>query len=260
MRIHERPEFLLTCRYIDRYIKPGDRVLDIGGGPGRYSIYLAEKGCDVTLFDLSEGNLEFALAKAEEHNVSLKALRGDARCADELLRDEQFDHIPLMGPLYHLLEESDRIRAVEAALNLLRPGGVIFVSFIALFAGIIYYMKIAPEAIISQDPVDINICKCVLNEKNYCGDLFTRVFLIEQNNILPFMAQFPLKKLHLISQEGILSPCESNIFSASPEARAAWLDLAESLCERQDFLSWAEHLMYIGRGGCGNAKDALEAF
>jgi hypothetical protein len=41
-RIAGRPEFLLTCRMLDRYIKPGDRVLDIGGGPGRYSLYLAE--------------------------------------------------------------------------------------------------------------------------------------------------------------------------------------------------------------------------
>ena len=48
-RIPNRPEFMLTCRMLDRYIKPGDKVLDIGGGPGRYSFYLAHKGCDVTL-------------------------------------------------------------------------------------------------------------------------------------------------------------------------------------------------------------------
>ena len=43
-RIANRPEFLLTCRMLDRYIMPGGKVLDIGGGPGRYSLYLAEKG------------------------------------------------------------------------------------------------------------------------------------------------------------------------------------------------------------------------
>ena len=46
-RIAGRPESLLTCRKLERYIKPGDKVLDIGGEPGRYSPYLAEKGCDV---------------------------------------------------------------------------------------------------------------------------------------------------------------------------------------------------------------------
>ena len=48
-RIAGRPEFLLTCRFLNRYIKSGDKVLDIGGGPGRYSLYLAGRGCDVTL-------------------------------------------------------------------------------------------------------------------------------------------------------------------------------------------------------------------
>lgn len=47
-------EFELTKRYLNRYIKPGDKVLDLGGGPGRYSLYLAELGCAVTLADLSE--------------------------------------------------------------------------------------------------------------------------------------------------------------------------------------------------------------
>ena len=60
-RIANRPEFLLTCRMLKRYIKPGDSVLDIGGGPGRYSTHLASRGCDVTLFDLSPENVKFAL-------------------------------------------------------------------------------------------------------------------------------------------------------------------------------------------------------
>jgi ubiquinone/menaquinone biosynthesis C-methylase UbiE len=46
-RLDEHPfEFLLTTHMMDRYVRPGDRVLDIGGGPGRDSLYFAEKGCD----------------------------------------------------------------------------------------------------------------------------------------------------------------------------------------------------------------------
>jgi len=82
-RINERPEFYLTCRFIDRYIKPGDKVLDIGGGPGRYSLYLAEKGCDVTLFDLSDENVKFASNQAMEKNIQLNTISGDARTVDK---------------------------------------------------------------------------------------------------------------------------------------------------------------------------------
>ena len=132
-RIDNRPEFLITCRYIDRYVKAGDKVLDIGGGPGRYSIRLAKKGCDVTLFDLSPQNVSFARKKAAEMGLTLNALSGDVRTVDENIKGE-FDCILLMGPLYHLLEESDRINAINASLRLLNPGGVIFVSFINVFA------------------------------------------------------------------------------------------------------------------------------
>lgn len=99
-RIAGRPEFLITCRYLDRYIRPGDSVLDIGGGPGRYSLYLSEKGCDVTLLDLSEENVKFAAEQAKNSNLKLCCVSGDARTADRLFA-EPFDHILLMGPMYH---------------------------------------------------------------------------------------------------------------------------------------------------------------
>jgi len=61
------------------------------------------------------------------------------------------------------------------------------------------------------------------------------------------MEQFPLEKLHYFGQEGILSPREADIMSQPAEVVSAWIDLAELLCEQDIFLSWAEHLMYIGR-------------
>ena len=242
-RIANRPEFLLTCRMFDRYIKPGCKVLDIGGGPGRYSLYLAEKGCDATLFDLSPENVRFAGEKAVELNLPLKTVCGDAREADKLT-DGQFDHVLLMGPMYHLLEETDRINAVNAALNLLKPNGVIFVSFINLVAVMIYYMK-HPDAV--SFPEEAIYIEHVVAQKTYEGKAFTEVIFREQSEILPFMSQFPLEKLHLFGQESIMSPCESNIMSQPKEIIDLWLDLCEKLWEREDLLSWSEHLMYVGR-------------
>ena len=243
-RIADRPEFLLTCRMLDRYIKPGDKILDIGGGPGRYSLYFAGKGCDVTLFDLSPENVKFAGERAVEQNMVIKTVAGNALDADKLI-SSQFDHVLLMGPMYHLLEETERITAVNAALNLLKPGGILYISFINLFAGIIYYMKDAPNALTWEN--EAVYLDNVLAQENFAGDAFTKAVFMEQNKILPFMEQFPLKKLHLFGQEGITSPCESNIMSQSPEIINIWLDLCEKLWEREDLLSWSEHLMYVGR-------------
>jgi 2-polyprenyl-3-methyl-5-hydroxy-6-metoxy-1,4-benzoquinol methylase len=242
-RIAGRPEFLLTCRFIDRYIKSGDRVLDIGGGPGRYSLYLAGKGCEVTLFDLSDENIKFVKGKAIEDNVSIKTICGDARVADILLQ-ERYDHVLLMGPMYHLLKESDRIDAVNAALKLLKPNGVIFISFINMIAGMIYAMKCQPDII--GDPCE-KYFDAFMENTSFAGGAFTQSYFSKQDEILPFMEQFPLDKLHFFGQESISSPCENNIMSQEKEIVDSWIDLCEKICEREDLLSWSEHLMYIGR-------------
>ena len=243
-RIAGRPEFLLTCRMLDRYIMPGDKVLDIGGGPGRYSLHLAGKGCDVTLFDLSPENIRFAKERAAEQGLTIKTVAGDARETDKLVAG-QFDHVLLMGPMYHLLREADRVTAVNAALKLLKPNGIIYVSFINMFAGIIYYMKCQPD--LHSYPDDMPYFEAFINGTGYAGPAFTQAYFAKQNEILPFMAQFPLEKLHFFGQEGITSPCESNIMSQSPETVEMWLDLCEKVWEREDLLSWSEHLMYVGR-------------
>jgi len=245
-RIAGCPEFLLTCRMLERYIKPGERVLDIGGGPGRYSLYLAGKGCDVTLFDLSAENTKFGAAQAAREGLSIETITGDARDADKLASG-QYDHVLLMGPMYHLLEEADRVKAVNAAIKLLKSGGIIYVSFINSFAGMIYAMVQEPALIVSTNPVEIEYRSQVLAQKSYAGDAFTRAFFIEQSEILPFMARFPLTKLHLFGQEGIMAPCEGNIMAQPKAVVDAWLDFSEKLWGRDEFLSWAEHLMYVGR-------------
>ena len=71
-RLETHPfEFDLTTWMMDRYIQPGDTILDIGGGPGRYALHYARRGCPVTLVDLSPGNIRLARQKAEEQGLSL---------------------------------------------------------------------------------------------------------------------------------------------------------------------------------------------
>ena len=243
-RIASRPEFLLTCRMLDRYIKPGDTVLDIGGGPGRYSLYLAKKGCKVTLVDLSAGNVAFAVECAKEQGLSIWAIAGDAREVDKLV-EGQFDHVLLMGPLYHLLEEAERVQAVNAALSLLKSGGMLFAAFIHMGAGLVFLLRDMPEAIALPD--EERFITPLVAGKSFSGAAFTQAFFVNQNEILPFMAKFTLEKLHLIGQESILAPNEKNIMSQPPNIVAAWLDLAEQMWEKEEYLSWSEHIMYVGR-------------
>jgi len=186
------------------------------------------------------------MEQAAKRNLSIQTVTGDAREVDRLVHG-QFDHILLMGPLYHLLEESDRVQAIESALQRLAPGGVLFASFISMMGGIIYGMKEAPQILASADLFEAAFTEQFIAQKSTAGMAFTNAFFIEQSEVLPFMAQFQLEKLHLFGQEGILSPCEGNIMSQPKEIVDLWLDFCEKIWDREELLSWSEHLMYVGR-------------
>ena len=83
--------------------------------------------------------------------------------------------------------------------------------------------------------------------KSFGSDAFTKALFMDLKEILPFMAQFPLEKLHFIGQEGVTAPCEINIMQQNSEVIDMWLDLSEAIWEREEFISYSEHLMYVGR-------------
>ncbi len=248
-RLERHPfEMPLTLYMMEKYIRPGDRVLDVGGGPGRYSIHFAKMGCDVTLVDLSPGNVRFAMDKAAEAGVKFAAHAANCLELDTLNLNE-FDHVLLMGPLYHLKQDADRKKAVEQALHCLKTGGNLYASFILDFAGIIYDLKNGGyvEQDFAEGTQSAQLITDILEGKDYTGPSFCSSRFSHQDNILPFMAQFPLEKLHLFGQEGILSVNELELMKRSEGEISCWIQIAKRLLEVPELLALSEHAMYIGQ-------------
>jgi len=248
-RLKEHPyEFIFTIYEMDRYIKPGDSILDIGGGPGRYSIHYARKGHPVTLVDLSEGNIRLAKAKARQYKTKMQTYV--ANCLNlEDLGLGLFDNVFLMGPLYHLLSEEERIRAVTLACHHLKPGGKIYLSFILGFGGVVFDLKNPGFLPVDLDPdnaVGAAYTKAVIDNQDFSGKAFTDAFFIAQRNIESFMAKFPLKKEILFGQEGILAPNEKDILTRSKKERDLWVEFAKNFLGVDYLLPFSEHAMWVG--------------
>lgn len=240
-------EHVITLRFMERYIRPGDRILDVSGGPGRYSIHFAKMGCDVTLVDLSPNNVNFAIDKANESNVSIRAFAGDACMVDQVV-DGEYDHVFLMGALYHLQKQSEWTQAVHACLKRLKVGGIFYASFISHAAGILYYLSSALEGVLNDSPTAIQQQMDNIQQgQDYIANSFTHTRFVSPRAILPFFYNFPLKKLHLFGQESILTQAESALQDHPREVLDHWLDIAEKLAEHEDYLTHAAHLMYIGQ-------------
>jgi len=137
-RLHEgagRLEWLRTMEIFERHAPPPPAcILDVGGGAGAYSLPLARRGYAVHLIDPVSLHVEQArkAAKRQSSHPLASASVGDAR---ELpLEDGSADAVLLLGPLYHLTEEADRMLALREALRVLRGGGLLLAAGISRFA------------------------------------------------------------------------------------------------------------------------------
>lgn len=118
-----------TKDILSRYVRPGMDVYDVGGGIGYYAGWLAEQGCNVSLFELAPAAIEYAKA---HQNTPYEARVADARALPA--QDGSCDVLLLMGPLYHLLEKGSRMQAIREARRVLRPGGNLIVAAVSKFS------------------------------------------------------------------------------------------------------------------------------
>ena len=125
-------EFERTQEIVLRYLPPPPAVIaDIGGGPGRYAVWLAGLGYRVVHRDVMPLHVQ-QLQAAASRDGAIDTAVGDARCLD--LASASVDAVLLLGPLYHLARRAERAQALREARRVVRPGGPVFGAAISRWA------------------------------------------------------------------------------------------------------------------------------
>ena len=125
-----RLEYWRTQDVLRRLLPTGSQsILDVGGGSGIHAAWLAEDGHRVELIDPVPLHVEQAAGLPD-----VTARLGDARALP--VEDGSVDAVLMLGPLYHLTERRDRVRALVEACRVVRPGGMVVAASINRFAGV----------------------------------------------------------------------------------------------------------------------------
>jgi len=240
-----RMEFAVTLKALSYFLPPPPaKVLDVGGGPGRYAIALAQLGYQVALVDLSNANLEFARERCREAGVAVAGFEHGNALDLSSFPDGSFDVVLLMGPLYHLIALRERMQALLEARRVLHECGTLAASFITRFAPF-------------RDAIARNMMEEYHKDPEHTRQLwemgisrpdgpFPNAYFVFPEEVHLMMDTAGFDALALIGVEGVSAGHEEWVNALTGEEWEFWVDWNYRLGLEPSLLGASNHLLYIG--------------
>lgn len=242
---HGQVEFHTSMVYIKKCLenieqekeKSRIKILDVGAGTGKYSIALADLGYDVTAVELVKYNLGILKKNGGD---KVKAYQGNAMKLKRF-QDDSFDLTLVFGPMYHLYTFEDKLKALEEAKRVTKPGGYILVAYcMNEYCVITYAFK---ENHIKECLEQGKLTKDFHSIGNEDG-LYDYV-RIEDINELNEAAG--LSRELIISPDGASDYIRPTLNAMDDETFQYYLEYHLSICERLDLIGAGAHTVDILR-------------
>ncbi len=228
-------EYITTIKYIDKFLKKGNRILEVGAGTGRYSLHYAEKGYQVDSVELVNKNLEILKSKIKK-NMNINAIQGNALDLN-MYKDDTFDITLVLGPLYHLYEYNEINQAIEEAIRVTKKNGKIFIAYIPNDAVFLNY------GIKSRQIKRLKkLCDENWKIKNIKEEIFS-TFKVEEFNKI--MDKHKVRKIKNVSTDGVSQILKDYINCLDDEEFNLYVDYHLKNCERYDIMGISAHSLYI---------------
>ena len=217
----------------EKYLKDGDKILDIGAGAGEYSLYFARKGYEVSALELADANIA-AFKKKLTPEDKIDLVQGNALDLSRYA-DKSFDIVLLFGPLYHLKNDADKQKCISEAKRVCKDGGKIFFAFIS-----------NDFVFLTEFGYDVNYFSN--------GDYDKETFKL---NDFPFvfhtvgaarklLADGGINILHEVASDGASELLAARINEMSDEDYTQYLRYHFYICEKPELLGMTNHLLFMG--------------
>lgn len=233
---HGIVEFETTMFHLHRFLRPGFQILDIGAGTGRYTSALMAEGYDVKAVELVRRNIDVFLKREPTADV----VQGDARHMPFIPSDSA-DVTLLLGPLYHLIDEKEKVRALVEAKRVTKPGGLIFVAYLMNEYSILSYCFDEDRicGLMERGAVDSDF------HIQACSDELYDYVRLEDIDRFDMLAG--LERVTIFSPDGPADYMRTRLNRMSDETFARFLDYQKSVSERADLIGAGSHVVDVVR-------------
>ncbi len=245
---YRRIEYELVHHYLSKYLPPSGRILDLGGGPGRYAIALAKQGYNVTLVDISKKNIQFAKNKIKAMGLMDRfddCFAADARFIDQLA-DGWFDAVLCMGPLYHLQKLEERMQCLDQCYRVMKTNAPLFLTALPRLT----YVRDALRsgAFQSANAGDLRIFDEIYEAGYSKHAEVPQIYFCHPDEVIEWFTQSNFDIVKMASCHGFAAFMDEQVNQAANNAEA-WNVLIQhvlSTCENLQSLAMAEHLLAVG--------------
>lgn len=233
-------EYITTMKYIEKYLRPGMRILEIGAATGRYSHALAQRGYQVDAVELVEHNIEVFKQKTLE-GEPVTITHGNAMDLSAF-ESNTYDITLLLGPMYHLFTASDKLKALSEAIRVTKRGGIIFAAYCMGDAAILSYG-------FKRGKIGDLIEKCLINTETF--DTFSNPWdifeLHRKEDIDKLRSKFNVTQLHFIASDGYANHIRETIDQMDDKTYELYLKYHLATCERLDMVGYSNHTLDVFR-------------
>ena len=233
-------EFLTTIRYIEKYLFPGAKILEIGAGAGRYSHHFARRGFEVFAIEPVDLHIEqFEADTVPGERVSI--IKGDSRDLSAFA-DGGFDITLVLGPLYHLSDAEDKKKTISEALRVTKSNGIVFAAYILNEMTVMNYLfrrnKISDKDVAARAKQN----NYILSEIPEKGLAICRI-----EDVDALMGNFSVERLHLVGTDMISGMIRDLLANMNEETFDRYVEYVFSICERPDMIGLSGHLLDVFR-------------
>lgn len=237
-------EFDTTIHKLTPYLLKGKSVCELGAATGRYSLHFAKLGCDVTAVELAPDQVKILNTKAKSEGIELKVFEGIA-CDVSFIESSSLDVCVILGPLYHLKTLHERELAVNEALRILKPNGVLAIAYISRFFVAGMFAQQFPELVTPEVLLELNKHGTVSNAK---ADSFFKVgYFATPSEIENLVNKNGFNVIGHAATDGFGRYISNGVNNFTPSQYQTWLDYHLANCDEASLLGSSNHGLVIAR-------------
>ena len=242
-------EFLVTMHYVRKHLPETGKILDAGGGPGRYTLELCRAGYEVVLLDIDPASITFAeeKIKLEPKSVSSRLIAsvvGDIRNLSRF-NTNHFDAVLCLGgPLTHISDETERIQATSELVRVAKPGAIVCIAVMGYLAMLRTVLSRASQELTM--PRYWNLIK-EGKGNNLVQDNLWHFF--RASELQQLAESCGLTTLEMVGCEGLSTglPAATNTVAEDPAKWERWVALVLETVTEPAIVDMAAHILYIGQ-------------